>query len=104
MTVAAQIEELLDDSAPTLARLEHTLTDGYAHALALEAELWRLERSLGELARRMGERDVADFADELRALARRLTRAERELESLRALLRRLHDRARAAREASRASA
>ncbi len=28
--------------APPLARLEETLTSGYAHALALEAERWRI--------------------------------------------------------------
>ena len=38
-------------SAPTLARLEDTLTEGYARALALEAERWRLERRIGEVAR-----------------------------------------------------
>jgi hypothetical protein len=36
-----QIEELLSAEAPTLARVEDTLTEGYAQALALEAERWR---------------------------------------------------------------
>jgi hypothetical protein len=109
MTVTTQIEALLDapglgESAPTLARLEDTLTEGYAHALALEAERWRLERRLGELARRIAAHDVAEFAEELRALARHLTHADCELERLRSLLGPLHDRARDARAAARASA
>jgi len=49
MSVQAQIEELLVADAPTLARLEETLTDGYAEALALETERLRLERRLGSL-------------------------------------------------------
>lgn len=40
-----QIEELLGAEEPTLARMEDTLTEGYAQALALEAERWRLERN-----------------------------------------------------------
>jgi hypothetical protein len=35
--------------APTLATLERRLTDGYAEALALEAERLRIERRLGEV-------------------------------------------------------
>ncbi len=38
-------------TAPTLASLEDTLTEGYAKALALEAERWRLERRLGEISK-----------------------------------------------------
>jgi len=50
-----QIDELLTassspDEPATLARLERTLTDGYAHALSLEAEQLRLERRMTELA------------------------------------------------------
>ena len=44
-----QIDELLAEPAPegepaSLDVLERTLTDGYAYALALEAERWRLEQ------------------------------------------------------------
>ena len=99
-----QIEELLSaptsgDSAPTLARMEDTLTEGYAQALALEAERWRLERRLGEVARTVGgpDPDVASFAEELSQLASRLTSADGELTTLRTLLGSLHDRARSMR-------
>jgi DNA repair exonuclease SbcCD ATPase subunit len=109
MTVAREIEALLrapdtGDAAPTLARLEDTLTEGYAHALQLEAERSRLERKLGDLARRIAAHDVADFADELRALARRLTHADGEIERLRSLLASLYVRTRDARAAARVSA
>src|SRR3954447_689802 len=63
------IEELLNEDAPALAEVESTLTDGYAQALALEAERWRLERRLGEMARGGG----ADVGEELQSLGKRLT-------------------------------
>jgi chromosome segregation ATPase len=91
-----QIEELLASEQPTLARLEDTLTEGYAQALALEAERRRLERRIGEVAREGG----SDAGDELRTLGSRLTHADGELHRLRTLLGTLHDRARRARRAS----
>jgi hypothetical protein len=95
-TMQEQIEELLSAESPTLARVEDTLTEGYAQALALEAERWRLERRLGEVARGGG----SDAGDELRSLGTRLTRADGELTQLRGLLGTLHDRARALRARS----
>ncbi|HEY2072497.1 MAG TPA: hypothetical protein VGG88_02860 [Gaiellaceae bacterium] len=97
-----RIEELLDapasgDAAPTLARLEATLTDGYAEALALEAERSRIERRIGEVAGRVDHQ--AGVSEEIIALARRLTHAEGELGHLRAMLRRLNARTRALRHA-----
>jgi hypothetical protein len=89
----AQIEELLSADAPTLARMEDTLTEGYAKALALEAERWRLERRIGEVARE----GRTDIGEELRSLGTRLTYADGELAKLRSLLGSLHERARAAR-------
>jgi hypothetical protein len=103
-----EIDELLNAptsgaSAPTLARMEDTLTEGYAKALALEAERWRLERRLGEVARTVGSPSPGDtdLAAELSSLASRLTSADGELKTLRARLGRLHDRARSMRRASR---
>ena len=92
-----QIEELLSADAPTLARMEDTLTEGYARALALEAERWRLERRLGEVARTVEGPNVSSFADELTALAKGLTHADSELKQLRTLLGSLHERTRSAR-------
>jgi hypothetical protein len=88
-----QIEELLSAEAPPLARIEETLTEGYARALALEAERWRLERRIGEVARE--GRD--DIGDEIRSLGSRLSNADGKLTELRTLLGSLHERARVVR-------
>jgi len=91
-----QIEELLSADAPTLARMEDTLTEGYARALALEAERWRLERRIGEVARE----GRTDISEELRSLGTRLTHADGELANLRSLLGSLQERARVVRLAA----
>ena len=92
------IEHLLNapasgSEAPTLARLEEALTDGYAQALALEAERLRLERRISEVARQVDGGDFSAFAEELRSLGRRLTSADGEIETLRARLDALRERA-----------
>jgi hypothetical protein len=91
-----QIEELLSAEAPPLARIEETLTEGYARALALEAERWRLERRIGEVARE--GRD--DIGDEIRSLGSRLSNADGKLTELRTMLGSLHARARVVRLAA----
>ena len=80
--------------APSLDAIESTLTDGYAEALALEAERSRIERRLGEVAR-----DADDAADvrEFAQLSDRLEAADGELARLRSLLRNLQARRRLAR-------
>jgi hypothetical protein len=102
-----QIEELLTAptsgaSAPTLAHMEDTLTEGYAQALALEAERWRIERRLGEVVRTVTgpDPDVSSLSEELSQLAKRLTSTDGELTSLRRLLGSLHERARSVRRAA----
>ena len=83
--VVQRIEELLDapegGDGASLALMEATLTEGYAEALALEAERSRV-------------------TDELVSLATRLTRADVELGRLRGLLDRLQARSRALRRTS----
>lgn len=81
--------------APTLDAIESTLTDGYAEALALEAERSRIERRLGEVAR--GADDTADV-QEFARLHERLETADGELARLRSLLRNLQARRRSARD------
>lgn len=103
-TLYEDIRALLDEppgGEPSgfLDRLEHTLTDGYAHALALEAERVRLERRMGELAGGFYEGDGDAPAEELATVARRLSDAGDELNRLRGVLRRLRARARAVRAA-----
>jgi hypothetical protein len=85
--------------APSLSRIECTLTDGYAKALALEAERLRLERRLGEVAR---DADGAggELAAELAEIAERISRADGRLARLRALLDLLRERAREIRSAA----
>ncbi len=80
--------------APSLDAIESTLTDGYAEALALDAERWRIERKLGEVARDAGEVSAHGVGDELAALSERLETAEGELARLRSLLRTLQTRRR----------
>ena len=86
-----------EDRLP-VARLEHALTSGYAHALALEAERWRLEQRLGEAAKQLGSDHVGP--DEVAALAERISSAESDLTRLRGLLAALRERVRAARAAA----
>jgi hypothetical protein len=79
-----------------LDRVEHVLTSGYAHALALEAQQLRLER---ELLRLPAQRAASGDAVEAAQLTRRLERVEREHAHLRAVLVTLRDRARELRAA-----
>jgi len=90
-TLIARIAALLDapgdgDDADVCAHMETTLTDGYARALALEAEHWRLQREIGAIAANLAEGGVEPRTQELTALARRLAASEAELESLRDVL------------------
>ena len=97
-----EIRDLLADApgkrATSLARVENTLTTGYARALALDAERSRLERRIGEvtsdLARSGGS---ALGGDELSALVGRLTATDADLDALRSLLAPLREHARALR-------
>jgi ABC-type phosphate transport system auxiliary subunit len=86
-----QIDELLAEPAPTQepatrARLERMLTDGYAHALSLEAERLRLERRMSELAGQLNDGNQEQKAQELVQVSRRITRANGEIERLRSTL------------------
>jgi hypothetical protein len=99
MPLRDEITELLrmpenGAGAPTLDTIETTLTDGYAEALALEAERWRLERRLGEVVRDAGDVSAHSVAAELADLSERLETADGELARLRSLLRNLQARRR----------
>jgi hypothetical protein len=67
-----QISTLISTPTRDLERIERTLTDGYAHALSLEAENWRLEKRIGEVAQGLQRGDTAEKVDELSTLARRV--------------------------------
>ena len=68
-------------TAPDSAAVEHTLTDGYAHALALEGERKQAEKRIHSLA------GHEEHGPELRALKSRLTCINTDLSQLRDLLR-----------------
>lgn len=92
------IRSLLDapptgDDAPSLDRIEHTLTAGYARALALEAERWRIERKIAVVAARLGDEVTDEDASELARLGQRLSGADGDLTNLRVLLVALRTRA-----------
>jgi chromosome segregation ATPase len=63
-------------------RVHDALTDGYAHALALDAECVRLLRRITDLAAGGAERS----SDELRRLTERLREAQEQLAELRSSL------------------
>jgi hypothetical protein len=79
--------------APTLDALEETLTAGYARALALEAERWRLERRIAALAATFGEESTESRRTELANLGRMLSASDGSLNQLRGLLSSLRTRA-----------
>ena len=100
-----QIDELLaephSEGAPaTLDRLERTLTDGYAYALVLESERWRLEQRLSELAGELHEGDQDVKSQELAQISRRLSSNGTALQGLRSTLARLRNHATAVRGAA----
>jgi hypothetical protein len=96
------IRTLLDapptgEDAPSLDRIENALTAGYARALALDAERWRLERRIANVAARLADDASDEDAAELAQLGRRLSRADDDLSRLRGLLVSLRNRANAVR-------
>lgn len=78
--------------AAVLAHMEDTLTVGYARALALEAERWRLERQIGEVAASLAGGASSGTSD-LATLARRMSETDAEVVRLRTALGSLRDRA-----------
>jgi ABC-type phosphate transport system auxiliary subunit len=99
-----QIDELLaatsSEEPDVLAHIERTLTDGYAHALSLEAKRLRLERRMSELAGELHEGNQDVKAKELGQLSRELTENGAELDRLRGTLSQLRERATAVRSSA----
>jgi septal ring factor EnvC (AmiA/AmiB activator) len=81
-----RIQTLIDTEARDLEQIERTLTDGYAEALSLEAERWRIERRIAEVTHGIQRGDVAKKARELASLSKRLHGNESALTRLRGLL------------------
>jgi hypothetical protein len=80
----AQISALLAkaEGPDDPAQLERTLTDGYARALALEAERWRLQQRIGKITAALARGDLASRR-ELAAAVRLLKRQEGDIGVLR---------------------
>jgi hypothetical protein len=81
-----RISELISSPERDLDHFERTLTDGYAHALMLEAERRRLERRLTEVALSLQPGDPGGKTSELSELAHRLNGTAGELGDLRGRL------------------
>jgi hypothetical protein len=79
-------------SEPFLERVDLTLTDGYAHALQLEAERWRIERRIAEVVAGLPAGTDSEHEPELVALSERLRAVNESIGSLRALLGSLRER------------
>ena len=84
-----EINQVLAGSFSDRARMERTLTDGYAHALSLEAALSRVQKELRALAAASSGGDSEEKTREMSELARRIELHELELARLRELLVRL---------------
>jgi hypothetical protein len=81
-----RIETMITTETRDLVQIERTLTDGYAEALSLEAERWRIERRIAEITHGIQRGDTAKKARELATLSRRLDGNEGTLSKLRGLL------------------
>jgi hypothetical protein len=94
-TLLHEIHELMDAPQVDRERVERTLTDGYAHALALEAERVRLQKRVQELTRALQRgSDGVVKTKELTALAKQLDGNALDLSNLRSVLAALRRRAR----------
>ena len=90
-------------SLPLLPASNEKLAVTYAALTALGPSFAIETDALGEVARTVEGPDVSRFADELSALAKRITHADGELSELRSLLGTLHERTRSIRVAARAT-
>lgn len=81
-----QIQALISASARDIDQIERTLTDGYAHALSLEAERSRLERRMAEVTQGIQRGDTAKKARELATLSKQLEGNQGDLSTLRSML------------------
>lgn len=103
-TLLHDIRSLMHDSLEgepdqLRARMERTLTDGYAHALALEGERLQLEKELAAVAHGVGKGETDGAVARIADLSARLRSTDSNLAELRVLLASLRDRAGAVRAA-----
>lgn len=98
--MVGDLERVLDEIASAieapprdLDELERTLTDGYAQALSLEAERFRMKRRLAEIVEDLQRGDTLRKTKELSSLAARLDDNAGDLTRLRGVLADLRRRA-----------
>jgi len=89
--VTEEIRDLLAapdpmEAGPFLDRVDDTLTSGYAQALALEAERWRVERRIAEVLAEMAAESSDTRIAELSTLVQKRTTTEEHIVALRTLL------------------
>ncbi len=92
--VLQRIQALLaatEGGRPTRDRIERTLTEGYAEALALDGQRLRLEREIDDVTAHLAAGGKAR-PDDLRALIARVAAVEGDLAELRELLSTLRSR------------
>ena len=82
-TLIERVQGLLALPPRNRAPIEDALTEGYARALALEAERRRLEARIAELAESLSTSAGAERVSELAELANRRARADVDLTCLR---------------------
>jgi hypothetical protein len=93
-TLLEEIHALIDAPTVERARVERTLTDGYAHALNLEVQGMRLQKRVDALTQDLHVEDSRESAKELRVLAKQLDGNAGDLSTLRAVLAQLRRRIR----------
>ena len=89
--VTDEIRDLLAAPDPMeagafLDRVDDTLTSGYAQALALEAERWRVERRIAEVLAELAAESSDTRIAELSTLVQKRTTTEEHIVALRTLL------------------
>jgi tRNA C32,U32 (ribose-2'-O)-methylase TrmJ len=90
--IRALLVALNEGNGPSRERVEETLTEGYAAALALDGERLRLERRMDEVTAHVAQGSSARVKEMQKVLAR-LEVTEQHLADLRDLLTRLKGRA-----------
>ena len=88
--IAALLAEA--DGRDDPAQLERTLTDGYAQALALEAEAWRLQQRIAKMTAAFARGETTASHSELATAVGLLETHEGEIGALRQELGRLRQR------------
>ena len=74
------------EAGPFLDRVDDTLTSGYAQALELEAERWRVERRIAEVLAELAAQSSDSRVAELSTLVEKRATTEERIVALRTLL------------------